>query len=120
MIHAFSSASRQPEKASGPVREYDWKMPFEMDSAIGQGKLISACPIIGGPLISSSEQSYDSPRSRPSTFTEENHGYLAAADSQVPTPPQRPTNQPLQTALTHRHRHDGHLCRHRQSPTLEQ
>src|SRR2546429_1891139 len=84
-----------------------------------QGKLISACPIIGGPLISSSEQSYDSPRSRPSTFTEENHGYLAAADSQVPTPPQRPTDQPLQTALTHRHRHDGHLCRHRQCQHLE-
>src|ERR1700680_5082020 len=79
-----------------------------------QGELISACPIIGDPLISSSEQPYDSPRSHPVVFTEEeNHVYFDAADSQVPTPPQRPTDQPLQTALAYRHHHNGHLCRHR-------
>jgi energy-coupling factor transporter ATP-binding protein EcfA2 len=78
-----------------------------------QGELISACPIIGSPLIPSSEQPYDSPRSRPIVFTEENHGHLAAADSEIPTPSQRPTDQPLQTALAQRHHHDGHLCRHR-------
>jgi hypothetical protein len=61
-----------------------------------QGELISTCPIIVRPLISSSEQPYDSPRKRPVVFTEEeNHVYFATADSQVLTPPQRSTDQPL-------------------------
>src|SRR5712692_1865499 len=84
---------------------------IKLSSPDGQGELISACPIIGNPLIPSSEQPYDSPRSRPIVFTEENHGHLAAADSEIHTPSQRPTDQPLQTALAQRHHHDGHLCR---------
>jgi len=41
-----------------------------------QGKLISACPIIGRLLIPPSVQTYDSPRNRPGTsITEEKYGH---------------------------------------------
>jgi DNA-binding FrmR family transcriptional regulator len=47
-----------------------------------QGEIISACPIIGGPLLSSRDETYDSPRRRP-VVTEEKHGYVLVRPASI-------------------------------------